>query len=126
MKAEILDIYRVVAAIPEGRVATYGQVALLAGLPRRARMVGRALKTMPSADEVAPEDAWIAEIPWHRVINAQGRVSRRDAAPYEQFQRQMLEDEGVELTASGRVELARFRWEPEADADAAPFEPVDP
>jgi methylated-DNA-protein-cysteine methyltransferase-like protein len=126
MKPEIRDIYRVVAAIPEGRVATYGQVAHLAGLPRRARMVGRALKNTPSADDVAAEDAWIADIPWHRVINAQGRVSPRDAEPYEQFQRQMLEDEGVELSEGGKVSLARFRWDPEADADGVPFEPLDP
>lgn len=126
MTREIRDIYRVVAAIPEGKVATYGQVALLAGLPRRARLVGRALKTMPSEDEVASEDAWIADIPWHRVINAQGRVSPRDAEPYEQFQRQMLEDEGVGFTAGGRVDLKRYRWDPEADAVGVPFEPSDP
>lgn len=130
MKPEIddtyRDIYRVVAAIPEGRVATYGQVAALAGLPRRARLVGQALKTMPSADEVPQGDAWIADIPWQRVINAQGRVSPRDAKPYEQFQRQMLEDEGVGFTASGRVDLKRYRWDPEHQADGMPFELSDP
>lgn len=95
-------IYRVVAAIPEGRVATYGQVALLAGLPRRARLVGRAMAVLPAGSDV----------PWHRVVNAQGRISSRGGSPYEHFQRQMLEDEGVIFGGTGRIDLDRFGWDP--------------
>lgn len=98
-------IYRVVAAIPRGRVATYGQVALLAGLPRRARLVGRALATLDEG----------SELPWHRVVDASGRISRRDAAPYMHLQRLLLEDEGVELGSAGRIDLDRFRWDPGPD-----------
>lgn len=97
-------IYRVVAAIPEGRVATYGQVALLAGLPRRARLVGRALAALDAGSDV----------PWHRVINSQGRISSRDGSPYEHFQRLMLEEEGVELDPRGRIDLVRHGWDPDA------------
>jgi len=98
-----LRVRQVVSTIPEGKVATYGQVALLAGLPRRARLVGRALAALPDGSEV----------PWHRVINAQGRISSRGGGPYEQFQRLLLEEEGVELDASGRIDLERFGWEPD-------------
>lgn len=96
-------IQRVVSAIPEGRVATYGQVALLAGLPRRARLVGRALAALDDDSGV----------PWHRVINVQGRISSRGGSPHEYFQRLLLEEEGVELDERGRIDLERFGWEPE-------------
>ena len=96
-------IHRVVAAIPEGRVATYGQVALLAGLPRRARLVGRALAALDDDSGV----------PWHRVINAQGRISSRGGSPHEYFQRLLLEEEGVELDERGRIDLERFGWDPD-------------
>ncbi|HOX24815.1 MAG TPA: MGMT family protein [Candidatus Krumholzibacteria bacterium] len=90
-------IYAVVLAIPRGRVATYGQVAELAGLPGRARLVGRAMRELP--DDSA--------IPWQRVINARGAISARRG---EREQRLLLEDEGVEFDARGRVSLARFGW----------------
>jgi methylated-DNA-protein-cysteine methyltransferase-like protein len=96
-------IHRVVAAIPKGRVATYGQVAVLAGLPRRARLVGRALTALDGDSGV----------PWHRVINAQGRISSRDGSPYEHFQRLLLEEEGVDLDERGRIDLDRFGWDPD-------------
>ncbi len=95
-------IYSVVAGIPEGRVATYGQVALLAGLPRRARLVGRALAALDGE----------SDLPWHRVVNAQGRISYRGGSPYEHFQRLMLEEEGVVFGPRGRIDLERFRWDP--------------
>ena len=98
-------IQRVVTAIPEGRVATYGQVALLAGLPRRARLVGRTLAALD--DE--------SGLPWHRVINAQGRISSRGGGPYQHFQRRLLEEEGVELDERGRIDLDRFGWDPDGD-----------
>ena len=94
-------IYAVVARIPHGRVATYGQVAALAGAPRHARQVGYALYDLPAG----------TELPWHRVINAKGEVSRRSEPGWEGFQRQLLEAEGVAFRR-GRVDLGRFRWEP--------------
>ena len=95
-------IYRVVSSIPRGRVATYGQIASLAGAPRHARQVGYALYDLPSG----------SELPWHRVINARGEVSPRSEPGWDRFQRQLLEAEGVEFRGS-RVNLARYRWEPE-------------
>ncbi len=97
-------IYAVVKRIPEGRVATYGQVAALAGLPRRARLAGTALRETPDG----------LEIPWQRVINAGGKVSRRAGLGVEEgYQRHLLEEEGVVFNASGRVDLERFGWDPE-------------
>lgn len=96
-------IYAVVRRIPRGRVATYGQVALLAGLPRQPRMVGYALHALPAA----------TALPWHRVINAQGRVSARAGEPAGSLeQRLRLELEGVRFDARGRVSLDRFGWKP--------------
>lgn len=95
-------IYAVVRRIPPGRVATYGQVAALAGLPGQARQVGYALHALP--DDQA--------VPWHRVINAQGRVSAR-AEPFEvSIQRQLLEREGLRFDPSGRTDLERYGWKP--------------
>ena len=95
-------IYAVVAQIPRGRVATYGQVAALAGLPGHARQVGYALHS-------APEDC---DVPWQRVINAQGEVSPRAEPGWQGFQRHLLEKEGVRFDARGRVDLKRYRWSP--------------
>ncbi len=92
-------IWRVVASIPPGTVATYGQVAELADLPRGARHVGRTLATLPTG----------SRLPWHRVINAAGRSSLTGAAG--RRQRALLRDEGV-VVNRGRVDLGRFRWRP--------------
>ena len=93
--------YDVVQQVPEGRVATYGQIASLAGLPRHARQVGYALHALE--DEA---------VPWHRVINAAGEVSARSTPGFEGRQRALLETEGVVFSGAGRVDLSRFRWEP--------------
>jgi methylated-DNA-protein-cysteine methyltransferase related protein len=93
-------IYAVVRRIPRGRVATYGQVAELAGLPGHARQVGYAMAALPSG----------TTIPWHRVINAAGMVSRRKYPGEELSQRQLLEREGVKFDARGRVDLTKVRW----------------
>ena len=96
-------IYAVVRRIPRGRVATYGQVALMAGLPRQPRLVGYAMHALPNG----------TDLPWHRVINAQGRVSARagnDAGSLRQ--RVLLEAEGVQFDAAGRVSLVRHGWKP--------------
>ena len=96
-----LAIYAVVADIPHGRVATYGQVAALAGLRGQARQVGYALAATPES----------LELPWHRVINARGGVSARKRTMLHMLQRQLLEAEGIEFQG-GRVDLGRFRWDP--------------
>ncbi len=95
-------IYDVVCRIPEGRVATYGQVAALAGLPGHARQAGYALHALPDGSDV----------PWQRVINARGEVSRRSIPGWEGYQRHLLEEEGVVFDLRGRVDLRRFRWRP--------------
>ncbi|HEY7215452.1 MAG TPA: MGMT family protein [Thermoanaerobaculia bacterium] len=103
-KDALAKIYAIIQRIPHGKVATYGQVAALAGLPRRARMVGAALRN-------TPEDL---SLPWQRVINAQGTVSRRAGLGVEEgYQRHLLEEEGVVFDKHGRIDLERFRWEPE-------------
>jgi len=95
-------IYAVVRRIPEGRVATYGQVASLAGLAGRARQVGYALHALPEG----------TAIPWHRVVNASGGISLRSMPGSELVQRGLLEREGIRLDPRGRVPLARVRWRP--------------
>ncbi|HXE58821.1 MAG TPA: MGMT family protein [Gemmatimonadales bacterium] len=95
-------IYAVVRRIPPGRVATYGQVAALAGLPGRARQVGYALHALPPHSRV----------PWHRVVNAQGRISRRARPGDELTQRLLLEREGVRFDAGSRLALAHYGWRP--------------
>lgn len=97
-------IYAVVRRIPRGRVATYGQVAELAGLPGQARLVGYALAGL--ADH--------GRVPWHRVVNAEGRVSARGSGPGGTvLQRLQLEAEGVVFGAGGRLSLTRYRWGPD-------------
>jgi methylated-DNA-protein-cysteine methyltransferase related protein len=93
-------IYAVVRRIPRGRVATYGQIAELAGLPGHARQVGYALHALPDATAV----------PWHRVVNASGGVSCRRGGGGELTQRLRLEAEGVGFDLRGRVRLDRVRW----------------
>lgn len=97
-------VHEVVRRIPAGRVLTYGEVAVLAELPGQARLVGYALHALPPHTSV----------PWHRVINARGGISTGRAFPGgELVQRRLLEEEGVEFAANGRVPLARFRWRPD-------------
>lgn len=94
--------YRVVERIPPGRVATYGQIAALAGFPGNAREVGYALAALPEE----------TDLPWQRVINARGEVSLRREPGRDGFQRHLLEEEGISFGPAGRVDLARFAWEP--------------
>ncbi|MBW2229844.1 MAG: MGMT family protein [Deltaproteobacteria bacterium] len=93
-------IYTVVRRIPTGRVATYGEVAALAGLPGHARQVGYALHAVSDADG----------LPWHRVLNARGEVSPRSEPGMDGLQRQMLESEGVEFNRRGRLDFGRYGW----------------
>jgi len=92
------DVLNIVSQIPRVRVTTYGDIALLAGWPSHARMVGRTLRYTPGADK----------LPCHRVVNKMGRT-----APGWSKQRELLEDEGVQFKANGHVDMSRFLWEPE-------------
>ena len=98
-------IWKIVSTIPRGRVASYGQVARLAGLPRHARMVGAALGLAPAAKK----------LPWHRVINAQGRIALPPNSPGFRKQRKLLRDEGV-MVVNGRVDLKQFGWKAGSDS----------
>ena len=95
-------VWQVIALIPKGRVATYGQVALLAGLPGGARRVGRLLSHLPPG----------SKIPWHRVVNASGGISLPAHSGGFARQQRLLKKEGVAFNASGRIPLSRFRWQP--------------
>jgi len=97
-----LRFYKIVQQIPKGSVATYGQIADLAGLPGYARQVGYALHAIPDG----------LDVPWHRVINSKGMISLRSTGPFDQVQRSLLEAEGVEFSKNGRVSLAIFQWVP--------------
>ncbi len=94
-------IYAVVAAIPSGKVATYGQVANLAGLPRHARYVGTSLKHTDAQ----------TRLPWHRVLNSKGQISFPVASEGFERQCQRLKAEGVLVTA-GKVCLKTHQWQP--------------
>ena len=95
-------VSRVVREILRGRVATYGEVALLAGLPGGARQVGYALNRLPDN----------LDIPWQRVINAKGKVSPRANPIYEKIQKQILETEGIRFDSQGRISLETYQWNP--------------
>ena len=95
-------IYDVVKRIPQGKVATYGQVALAAGNPRWARVVGYALHVNPEP----------GVIPCHRVVNRKGEVSVAFAFGGENMQRILLSEEGIEFTPEGKVDLNKYLWKP--------------
>ena len=95
-------IYDVVKQIPKGKFATYGLVALLAGNPRLARVVGYALHVNPEP----------GVIPCHRVVNRKGEVSVAFAFGGENMQRILLSEEGIEFTPEGKVDLNKYLWKP--------------
>ncbi len=96
-------IYATIRRVPRGRVASYGQIARLAGFPRHARLVGYALHKLPVGSRV----------PWHRIVNAQGELSLVRAGRASGLeQRIRLEREGVLVNAAFRVSMARFGWKP--------------
>jgi len=96
-------IYAVIQQIPNGKVATYGQIASIVspGLP--ARIVGYALHGLPEGTEV----------PWHRVINSLGKISyaatRND---HDSLQQRILEQEGIKFSSDGKIDLDKYRWSP--------------
>ena len=91
-------IWRVVRRVPYGRVATYGQIARIAGFDGLARQVGYALHAMPRN----------SDIPWHRIINSQGRISL--SGPTARLQQKLLQSEGIRFLPSGKVDLKKFQW----------------
>jgi methylated-DNA-protein-cysteine methyltransferase-like protein len=93
-------VYRVVRQIPPGRVATYGQIACLLGEPHAARTVGWAMRASGDPD-----------VPWHRVLNAQGSISAVEMRIESGLQRALLEGEGIVFDEEGRVDLDVYRWE---------------
>lgn len=97
-------VWRVVREIPAGRIATYGQIADLAGIPGRsgARQVGYALAALDQD----------SDIPWHRVINARGALSPRANPDAAQYQRLLLEAEGIGFDHRQLIDLERYRWRP--------------
>jgi methylated-DNA-protein-cysteine methyltransferase-like protein len=95
-------VYAVVRRIPRGYVATYGQVARLAGLGEDARQVGYALHALPAGSRV----------PWHRVVNSRGGISLHPSTGLDTTQRLLLEKEGVRFNAAGRTDLKRYAWNP--------------
>ena len=102
--ARMQRIWDTVRDIPKGRVASYGQVAEIAGIPRGARQVGYALRHLPDQHNV----------PWHRVIQASGRLAFDKATPayVEQTKRLMMDDVAV---IAGRVDMQKYRWQPDLD-----------
>ncbi len=96
-------VYEAVRAVPRGRVCTYGQVALMVGSPGAARQVGWALHCLPAGTEV----------PWHRVVNARGGISKRSRWGEAERQRVLLESEEVEFDENGLIDLYRYGYTPE-------------
>ena len=92
-------IYRWVRRVPEGKVATYGQIARLVG-SCSARQVGYALAALDAG----------ADVPWHRIINSQGRISRRTGSEGHRLQRILLETEGVVFSVDDTIDLVQYRW----------------
>lgn len=102
MQDYVREFYGIIQLIPKGKVATYGQIAKLAGLPKHARHVGFALKNMDENSVV----------PWHRVINSQGKISLSKEDGFGQnIQIAKLQSEGV-VVLNGKVNLKLFQWHP--------------
>lgn len=97
-------IWETIRDIPEGSVASYGQVADIAGIPRGARQVGYALRNLPKGHDV----------PWHRVLQSSGRIAFENGSRGYREQRRRLIEEDVVVVA-GRVDMQRFRWQPDLD-----------
>lgn len=104
IRPEHAAILRVIHSIPRGRVASYGEIARRAGLPRHARQVGRVLGVYSAL-----------KLPWHRVLRSDGRIAFPKGSRSHREQRALLLDEGV-IVRNGRVDLAIFGWQRDVDA----------
>lgn len=100
MKSVFEKIYETVKKIPYGKVATYGQIALLSGNPRWARVVGYALHSNPNPEQ----------IPCYRVVNRNGEIAKSFAFGGGEAQRKLLEIEGIEFDENGRINLKKYGW----------------
>ena len=94
-------IFGVISRIPKGQVATYGQIAKIAGIPGHARQVGYALHRLPDGSNV----------PWHRVINAKGQVSLSPHDVSSSIQKSLLKKEGIRLSEKDRISLKKYGWQ---------------
>lgn len=90
-------VYAIVRKIPRGKVATYGQIARMMGMPHGARTVGWAMRACPQ------------NVPWHRVVNAQGKISVRDTEGFP-LQRALLQAEGVRFSRAKIIDLKKYGW----------------
>jgi len=99
-------VYRAVAKIPEGKVATYGLIAGLAGSPRASRQVGWAMHGSPRG----------LRLPCHRVVNRTGALAPEGVFGGRDVQRAMLEAEGVTFLGDGRIDMRKHLWEPDVEA----------
>ena len=106
-KRQVLDFVRL---IPAGKVATYGQIAMMVGKPRNARHVGAALYGLKDEDDV----------PWQRVINASGGISTYKIG-HGELQKALLESEGIEVSEEGKIDLSRYQWRPEGEEQGRLF-----
>lgn len=97
------SVYEIVKRIPKGKVATYGQIARLAGAPRKAKIVGWALHSNP----------YEGIVPCHRVVNRNGELSGAFAFGGMQAQRKLLEEEGIIFDKNGIIDLTKYLWKPE-------------
>lgn len=98
------QIIKHIRAIPRGCVSTYGDIARMAGSPQAARQVARILHTCSKAEQ----------LPWHRVVNREGRISLKPFQGYEE-QKVLLEDEGVIFDETGKIDLDTYLWLPQID-----------
>ncbi len=103
-QARLARIYETIRDIPRGNVASYGQIAEIAGIPRGARQVGWALKQLPRGQSV----------PWHRVITASGRIAFEPGSASFEKQKKLLIEENIVVSA-GRVDMHKYRWQPQLD-----------
>jgi methylated-DNA-protein-cysteine methyltransferase-like protein len=102
MNSTFVKIYDIVSQIPVGKVATYGQIAALAGLPRGARVVGWAMRAVP--------ENWV--LPCHRVVNKSGNMAPEYAFGGQEIQRSLLEAEGVTFSINGLINMEENLWKP--------------
>ncbi len=96
------EVYTIVRQIPEGKVATYGQIARMLGQPRKAKLVGWALHSNPHGGQV----------PCHRVVNRLGQLSGGPAFGGAEIQKNLLEQEGIIFDENGIINLQRYLWKP--------------
>lgn len=94
------EVLRVMKLIPKGKVATYAQIAALAGRPQAVRGVVWILHSLST----------IEELPWFRVINAKGKISFPEMSPQALRQKKLLASEGVEFSQSEKINLLRYQW----------------